>query len=61
MVGKTLVELELPKKFGVMVVGVRKKSNGTIIQPSPSEPLKEDENLIIVSNESAIPKLVKGA
>ncbi|MBF0235208.1 MAG: TrkA family potassium uptake protein [Desulfamplus sp.] len=60
MVGKTLIELALPKKFGVMVVGIRRNAKGKVIQPSPSEPLKADDNLIIVSNEAAIPKLIKG-
>jgi trk system potassium uptake protein len=60
MVGKTLIELALPKKFGVMVVGIRKNAKGKVVQPSPSEPLNADDNLIIVSNETAIPKLIKG-
>jgi trk system potassium uptake protein TrkA len=60
MVGKTLVELSLPKRFGVVVVGIRRGHQAKIIQPSPNEPLLADENLIIVSNESAIPKLIKG-
>ncbi len=60
MVGKTLVELALPKKFGVMVVGIRRNGKGKISQPSPDEPLKAEDNLIIVSHEAAIPKLIKG-
>ncbi|MFH2092392.1 MAG: TrkA family potassium uptake protein [Pseudomonadota bacterium] len=60
MVGKTLIELALPKKFGVMVVGIRKNAKGNVIQPSPSEPLKGEDNLIIVSSETAIPRLIKG-
>jgi len=60
MVGKTLIELTLPKKFGVMVVGIRRNAKGNVVQPSPSEPLKAEDNLIIVSSETAIPKLIKG-
>lgn len=60
MVGKTLIELALPKKFGVMVVGIRRNAKGNVVQPSPSEPLKAEDNLIIVSSETAIPKLIKG-
>ncbi len=59
MTGKSLVELELPKKFGVMVVGIRDKERGKIVQPSPTALLKAEDNLIIVSSESAIPKLTK--
>lgn len=60
MVGKTLIELELPKKFGVIVAGIRDKSNNKIIQPLPNVPLKENESIVIVSNEASIRKLLKG-
>ncbi len=60
MVGKTLIELALPSKFGVMVAGIRKSDDGRVVQPSPNEPLTADDNLIIVSSEKAISKLVKG-
>lgn len=60
MVGKTLVELALPKKFGVTVVGIRRDAKSKPVQPSPNEPLKADYNLIIVSSEAAIPILIKG-
>jgi trk system potassium uptake protein TrkA len=55
MVGKTLVKLALPKRFGVMVVAVRRGSR--ILQPSPNDPLQENDDLVIVSSESAISKL----
>lgn len=60
MVGKTLIELALPKRFGVMVVGIRRGRDRRLVQPSPQEPLQDSDNLIIVSNENAIPKLIDG-
>ncbi len=60
MVGKNLIELALPKRFGVMVVAIRRGKTRQLLQPSPSEPLQENDNLVIVSNESAIPKFIKG-
>jgi trk system potassium uptake protein len=60
MIGKSLMELSLPKRFGVMVVAIRRGSPAQVLQPSPSEPLQDNDNLIIVSSESAIPKLTKG-
>lgn len=60
MVGKTLIELALPKKFGVMVVGIRRNGKAKVVQPSPSEPLNAEDNLILVSSETAIPRLIKG-
>ena len=58
MVGKSLIELALPKHFGIMVAGIRR--NGRIIQVDPTSPLNEDDNLIIVSSDAAISKLNKG-
>lgn len=59
MVGKTLIELALPKKFGIMVVGIRDTSTGRVLQPSPNEPLKAEDNLILVSSEASMIALVK--
>lgn len=60
MVGKNLIDLALPKRFGVMVVGIRRGTEGKILQPFPGDPLQVDDTLIIVSSEAAIPKLIKG-
>ncbi len=60
MVGKTLIDLALPKRFGVVVVGIRRGAEGKIHQPSPGSPLLADDHLIIVSRESAIAELIKG-
>lgn len=60
MVGKNLIELALPKRFGVMVAAIRRGSKNKIMLPSPSEPLKANDNLVIISTEEAIPKLIKG-
>ncbi|MCB1174546.1 MAG: TrkA family potassium uptake protein [Leptospiraceae bacterium] len=60
MVGKTLVELSLPRRFGIMVAGIRKKSTRKVIQPAPDLPLEADDNLIIVSSDADISRLIKG-
>ncbi len=60
MIGKSLVDLALPRRYGVIVVGIRRGSPPKILQPSPSAPLEADDTLIIVSSESAIPQLIKG-
>jgi trk system potassium uptake protein TrkA len=60
MIGKTLVDLALPKRFGVVVVGIRRGIEGKIHQPTPASPLLADDHLIIVSRESAIAELIKG-
>jgi trk system potassium uptake protein TrkA len=60
MVGKTLVELALPKRFGVMVVAIRRGVPSKVLQPAPHDPLQAEDRLIIVSSETAIPKLAGG-
>ena len=39
MIGKSLIDLALPKRFGVMVVGIRRGTPAKILPPSPGEPL----------------------
>lgn len=60
MVGKNLIQLALPRRFGVMVVAIRRGDAKRMLQPSPTELLQKNDNLVIVSNEAAIPKLIKG-
>jgi len=60
MIGKCLIDLSLPKRFGVMVAGIRRGTQGKIIPPTPGDPLQADDNLIVVSSETAISKLIKG-
>lgn len=60
MVGKTLIELALPKKYGIMVVAVRRGTPSSVFQPSPEEPLQAGDNLVLVSKEDAIKKLMEG-
>ncbi len=60
MVGKTLVQLELPKRFGILVAAIRRGTPPQILQPSPHEPLQENDQLLVVSREDAIEKLARG-
>lgn len=60
IIGKNLIELALPKRFGIIVAGIRDKSNSQIMQPIPNQSLKEGNHLIIVSSQAAITKFVKG-
>lgn len=60
MQGKSLVELELPKRFGAMVVAVREHKNNRLVQPKAHELLKKEDTLVIVSPEAVIPKLIQG-
>ncbi|GAB6095235.1 TrkA family potassium uptake protein [Desulfatiferula olefinivorans] len=60
MVGKNLIELALPKRFGVTVAAIRRGGTGKFVQPTPTEPMREEDHLMIVSSEAGIARLVKG-
>ncbi|MGM0600691.1 MAG: potassium channel family protein [Candidatus Rifleibacteriota bacterium] len=60
MTGKSLIELELPKKYGVMVVAIRRGSPSSIFQPDPNNPLKEGDSMVLVSKEESIKQLMEG-
>ncbi len=60
MVGKNLIALALPKRFGVMVAAIRRGTPGRLMQPSPDEPLQAEDKLVIVSTEAAISRLMEG-
>lgn len=55
MVGKNLIELALPKKYGIIVAALRR--DGKLVRPDPQQPLQQDDMLLIVSDEQAIAKL----
>ncbi len=59
MIGKNLIELSLPKKFGIVVAAIRRGKETEITPPSPNEKISQGDNLIIVANEDAITKLMK--
>lgn len=60
MVGKDLIELALPKRFGVMVVAIRRNGAQESFLPSAHEKLQENDVLVVVSSETAITNLVAG-
>ncbi len=60
MAGKSLVELELPKRFGIMVVAIRRSEPAHLFQPYPLEKLQQTDTLVIASTEQAIASFMKG-
>ena len=57
-VGKTLIELNLRKKYAINIVAIR-RSGEIQINIDPNEKLKEDMQLVVISNSSALGKLKK--
>lgn len=56
MVGKNLVELALPNKYGIIVAAI--KRDNKITRPFPNEKLKETDKLLLICNEEAIEKML---
>ena len=60
MQGKTLKQLELPKKYKAIVVGVRRGEQGQTFQPTADDELNAGDTLIVAAKEDAMEKLLKG-
>ncbi len=58
-VGKTLLELKLPKRFGITVVAVRTEGESGIQTPQPNEVLKEKDIVVVVSKMDSVKKLLE--
>ncbi len=59
MVGRTLAELDLPRKMGITVVGVR-TGETKVDLPRPQLPLSAGDVLIVVSRPGAAAALMDG-
>jgi len=61
-VGKTLMELALPKRHGITVAAIRRPGtdrNGVLEPPRVDRPLSEEDVLVIVAPETAIERLAE--
>lgn len=57
--GQTLQELALPRRFGVMVVAVRRSGQENVMLPDPAAVLRSGDSLVVVSKEAAIANLME--
>ena len=61
--GKLLRDLEIPKKTGVIVIGVRREDGSFILNPTSTTMILEGDSLIIIGTKEQaekLKKLVKG-
>lgn len=58
-VGQTLSDLQLPGRYGITVVAVRRVGQPAALSPSPTEPLHGNDILVVVSQRGAIAKLME--
>lgn len=57
-VGKTLIELNLRKKYSINIIGIR-NGNSTSIEIDPTIPLNSNQKLIVIAHMTKIKKLSK--
>jgi trk system potassium uptake protein len=56
---RTLMELSLPRRFGVTVVAIRERPTGRVYLPEPGHPVGEDDILVVVSRKGSVGKLLE--
>jgi trk system potassium uptake protein len=56
MIGRSLVELELPRRFNVMVVALRREADGKsrVLLPDPRAPLHAHDLLVVVASPESV-------
>lgn len=58
-VGHSLASLQLPRRYSITVVAVRRAGRGAVLLPEPNVPLEEDDVLIVVSKDGAVTRLME--
>ncbi len=58
-VGRSLASVELPRRFGVTVIAVRRTHKETVELPDPRRPLEAEDLLVVVARRGAIAGLLE--
>jgi trk system potassium uptake protein len=58
-VGRDLASLELPRRFGVTVIAMRRADRETAELPDPRRPLGPDDLLVVVARRGAVAQLLQ--
>lgn len=58
-VGHSLADLQLPRRFGITVVAIRRSREATVVLPEPTQPLSDGDVLVVVSKEGAVARLIE--
>lgn len=61
MIGQSLLDLKLPRRFGVTVVAIRRAHDGRgkLLIPKPDDPLLADDILVVVAPPGAVTELLE--
>lgn len=60
-VGRTLVDLELPRRFDLMVVAIRRmvEGQGQVLRPDPRDPIQQEDILVVVGRPAAVERFLE--
>jgi trk system potassium uptake protein TrkA len=58
-VGHTLSELQLPRRFGVTVVSIRKAGQNNVVLPDPKQPINKHDKLLVIAQEGAVSRMME--
>lgn len=58
-VHKSLGELRLPSRFGITVVAIRKKTDGSVILPHVDSRLEEGDVIVLVARQGAVSRMME--
>jgi len=56
--GRTLAELQLPRRYGITVVAIRRGERGSVALPDPGHSVSEEDVLVVVSDPKAVPHMM---
>jgi len=59
LIGRTLAELELPRRHGVTVVAIRRPDEGQVDLPAADRRIREGELLVVVSRPGVVRDMVE--
>lgn len=61
LVGRTLADLQLPRRYGVTVVAIRRAGRGAVFLPAPGDTVEADDVMVVVSRPDAVALLMERA
>lgn len=56
--GRTLADLQLPRRHGVTVVAIRRAGAAAVLMPEPHTSIEPDDVLVVVAREGAVSELM---
>jgi trk system potassium uptake protein len=61
LVGRTLADLQLPRRYGITVVAIRRAGRGAVFLPAPGDTVEAEDVMVVVSRPDAVALLMERA